>query len=57
LVVFNPFFFGSQVFDNGFSLFRVVPEVWSESFFFFVGYFYELGIDVKDTSSAHQDAL
>jgi hypothetical protein len=34
----------------------MVPKIWSEGFFFFVGDFYEFGINVKDTSSTHQGA-
>jgi hypothetical protein len=56
LVVFNPFLFRSQVFDDRFRFFRIVPKVGRKGFFFLVGNFYLLGINVKDTSSTHQGA-
>jgi hypothetical protein len=40
-----------------FRLFRVVPKIGCQRFFFFVGDFDAFGIYVKDTSSALQGAL
>jgi len=57
LVVFDPFLFGAQVFDDQFGFLGVVPKIRCESLFFFVGNFDQFGIDVKDTSSALQGAL
>jgi len=56
VVIFDPFLFGSQVLDDDFGFFGVVPEVGSKGFFLFIGNFYKLGINVKDTSSTHQGA-
>lgn len=55
-IILNPFLFGTQVFNDYFGFFGVVPKVRGEGFFFFVGNFYQLPVDVKDTSSAHQGA-
>ena len=37
-IIFNPFLLGTQVFNDYFSLFGIVPEVRRKGFFFFVGY-------------------
>jgi hypothetical protein len=54
--IFDPFLFGTEVFNNDFGFFGVVPKGRRKGFFFFVGNFYKLGINVKDTSSTHQGA-
>jgi hypothetical protein len=55
--IFYPLFFGSKVFDEYFGCFGIIPKIWSKGFLLFIDDFYLLGIDVKDTSSTHQDAL
>ena len=57
LIIFDPFFLGSQAFNYDFGFFCIVPKIRSKCFFFFVCNFYLFGINVKDTSSTHQDAL
>lgn len=57
LVIFDPFLFRPQVLYVNLGFFGVVPEIGCKGFFFFVGDFDELGIYVKDTSSALQGAL
>jgi hypothetical protein len=39
-----------------FGFFGFVPKIGCKGLFFFVGNFYKLGINVKDTSSTHQGA-
>jgi len=55
--IFDPFFFRAKVSNEDFCFTGVVPKVGSKGFFFFVGYFDKLGINVKDTSSTHRGAL
>lgn len=57
IVILDPFLLGTQVFDDYLGFPGVVPKIRCKGFFFFVGNFYKLGINVKDTSLAHQDAL
>ena len=55
--IFNPFFLRTKVSNNQFCFFGIVPKVWCKGLFLFVGYLDKFGIDVKDTSSTHQDVL
>ena len=57
LIILDPFLFAAQIADDNLGLARIIPEIRGEGFFFFVCYFNQFGIDVKDTSSALQGAL
>ena len=56
LVVVDPFLLCAELSYNAFSFPGIVPEIGGECFLFLVRYFDLLGINVKDTSSAHQGA-
>ena len=57
VIIFDPFLFGAQCFNVAFGFTGIVPEVGCKGFFLFVCDFDQFLIDVKDTSSTHQDAL
>ena len=57
VIIVDPLLFRAKVFYEDFRFFGVVPKVGSKGFLFLVCNFNQFGIDVKDTSSAHQGAL
>src|SRR5690606_27904073 len=57
LVRVGPHFLGPQIFQDSFGLFRVVPEIGLLGNEFFVFYFDDLTIVVKDTSLKPRCAL
>lgn len=55
-IIVYPFFLGTDIFNNKFRFFGVIPKVRCKGFLFFVGNLYLFFIDVKDTSLTHQGA-
>jgi len=52
-----PYFFGANALENYFCLLGIIPEIGLVGNLFFVSYFCNLAIVVKDTASGRQHGL